>query len=515
MLKTIFTTPLYAAVLLSICPVCGGRSALEPDTGTAVTLTPAVPNIQNLINSHPPGTVFTFEPGTYRLRSFQPKDGDQFIGKPGAVLNGSEQLTFQKAGPLWAAPMHDMSAEPVGGACETGEKNADGTKYTIGCDHGRELFRGDEIVHRVKTLQETRPGSWFFDQASHQVYIADDPAGHILEIGEARTAIHGNAKDVVIRGLTIEKYANAAQSGSIACGELVNGQRAPQNTGWVIEDNTLTLNHYSGLKLLFCPSAHIMNNKFVRNGNTGLDGVAADNTVVEGNEIAFNNYASFARGWEAGGAKFVRTNNLTTTKNNVHDNNGMGLWCDIECQGATYTNNTIDRNYGSGILYEISRQAKITGNISRLNGLESLHSDPWAGDAQIEISASADVTVEHNTAVAGNWGNGITVKQQNRGSGSYGPYWATRVVVDHNDITYLTSRSTTTGASQDTGKFYGPISFDYDNYHEAQDGRGAHWRWNAILNWKGFLAQGQEAHGTVDAAVSNADVALAAAVKVK
>jgi hypothetical protein len=107
------------------------------------------------------------------------------------------------------------------------------------------------------------------------------------------------------------------------------------------------------------------------------------------------------------------------------------------------------------------------------------------------------------------------VKQQNRGSGKFGPYWATRIIVAHNDITYLTELGTTTGASQDTGKFYGPISFDYNTYHDAKGGNSPHWRWNAILNWAQFHAQGQEAHGTVDTVIPQADSALAATVPPK
>jgi parallel beta-helix repeat protein len=502
----------YTVFSLSLCTVIGGGSALWAAVPAAVTIKPTDQDIQSIIDSHPAGTIFTFEAGTYRLLNIKPKDGDQFIGDPGAIFNGSELLNFHKANDkLWVAAMHDASPEAVGGACATGAKNADGTKYTIGCDHARDLFWDDKVVWRVATLQETGPGKWFFDPASHQVYVADDPSGHVVELGEMPTAIHGNSSNIEIKGLTIEKYANKPQSGSIACGEFIKGEKT-EGPGWIIENNVLTLNHYSGIKLIQCTNAHILNNKFLRNGNSGLDGVAADDSVMDGNEIAFNNYAHYSGGWECGGSKFVKTTNFTAKNNNVHDNLGPGLWFDIDCQNVTISNNTIDKNYDSGILYEISTQAKIIDNLVRLNGIASRHFDPWAGEAQIEISASSDVTAEHNTAVVGNWGNGITVKQQNRGKGKFGPYWATRIVVDHNDITYLTPRTTTTGASEDTGKFYGPISFDYDTYHDAQGGNSPHWRWNAILHWTQFRTLGQEAHGTVDKLVPQADVALAATV---
>lgn len=481
-----------------------------PTSGSKeVTIAPTDQNVQGIVDSNPPGTTFTFQAGTYRFLSIKPKDGDHFIGKQGAILNGSELLQFQKANDkLWVAVMHDGSAEPTGGACETGAKNADGSTYTIGCDHSRDLFWDDKPLWRVATLQETAAGKWFFDPASRKVYVADDPSGHVVEIGETVRAIYGNVSNIDIEGLTVEKYASWPQNGAIACGDP-SVQPMPQNPGWVIENNTLTLNHYSGIKLNQCPNARIRNNKLLNNGNSGVDGVATDNSLMEGNEIGFNNYARYAQEWEAGGSKFVKTSNLVVRNNNVHDNIGVGLWCDIECQGVTYSNNQVDKNYGSGILYEISVQGKIINNVLRLNGITGEHVDPWAGLAQIEVAASGDVKVEGNTVVVGNYGNGITVKQQNRGSGRFGPYWATNVTVEHNDITYLTGRSTTTGASQDTGKFYGPIEFDYNTYHDAQGGNSRHWRWNAILNWTQFRSQGEEAHGKIDTIIAKQDLALA------
>jgi hypothetical protein len=478
-------------------------------TSKEVTITPTDENIQGIIDANLPGTTFTFQAGVYRLLSIKPKDGDRFIGKPGAVFNGSELLQFQKANSrLWVAVMHDKSPEAVGGTCETGAKNADGSAYTIGCDHARNLFWDEKLLSRVATLQEMVARKWFLDPASQKLYVADDPNGHIVELGEAASAIHGNVSNIDIEGLTIEKYANIPQSGAIACGDP-SVQPMPQNSGWVIQNNTLTLNHYSGIKLIQCPNARVLNNKLVRNGNSGVDGIATDNSVVENNEIAFNNYALYAQWWEAGGSKFVHTNNLVVKGNNVHDNIGVGLWCDIECQSVTFASNQVDKNSGAGILYEISVQGTIKDNVLRLNGIASEHTDPWANMAQIQISASTDVTVDGNTAVVGNYGNGITVVQQNRGKGKFGPYWASHVSVEHNDITYLTSRSTTTGASEDTGKFYGPIEFDYNTYHDAQGGNSPHWRWNAILNWTQFQALGQEAHGKVDTVIAKQDLALA------
>ncbi|HWF47679.1 MAG TPA: hypothetical protein VG168_11790, partial [Bryobacteraceae bacterium] len=109
----------YTIVFLLLCPGLRHDSTLKAAGPPAtVTITPSDENIQSIVDSHPAGTVFTFQPGTYRLLSIHPKDEDHFIGNPGAIFNGSEVLNFRKANDkLWVAVMHDTSPEAVGGAC--------------------------------------------------------------------------------------------------------------------------------------------------------------------------------------------------------------------------------------------------------------------------------------------------------------------------------------------------------------------------------------------------------------
>ena len=47
-------------------------------------------------------------------------------------------------------------------------------------------------------------------------------------------------------------------------------------------------------------------------------------------EIAFNNYAGYDAFWEGGGTKFWRNKRLIVRDSCVHDNNGPGLWSDID-----------------------------------------------------------------------------------------------------------------------------------------------------------------------------------------
>ena len=50
------------------------------------------------------------------------------------------------------------------------------------------------------------PGTFYFDYAADKIYIADNPAGHTIEAGNLVDAFHGNAQNVTVQNLVIEKY---------------------------------------------------------------------------------------------------------------------------------------------------------------------------------------------------------------------------------------------------------------------------------------------------------------------
>ena len=52
----------------------------------------------------------------------------------------------------------------------------------------------------------------------------------------------------------------------------------------------------------------------------------------------------------------------------MHDNDGPGLWCDIECRNVVYENNLVENNQHIGIFHEISFKAVIRNNVVRHNG---------------------------------------------------------------------------------------------------------------------------------------------------
>lgn len=374
-------------------------------------------NIQALVSAHPPGTSFTITPGTYRLQSIRPKDGDSFVGEQGATLSGARVLTdFTHKGHYWVASAAVESGGPYRGVCD---------KSHPACMFPQDLFVNDTPLQRVRRLSDVGPGKWYLDYGAGKVYLNEDPGSQKVEISLIAHAFHGSAKDVTIQGLTIEKYADAAGDGAIE-GESKNGALSQ---GWVIKNNVIKLNHGMGIRL--GNQMHVLNNKVINNGQMGLGG-SGKNILVAGNEIAYNNYAGYKYGWEAGGTKFTFTMGLVVRDNFVHNNNGPGLWTDIENHDTLYENNRTTENKEAGILEEISYHAVIRDNTVENDGSAAPgKNSPWYGGG-IVITASENVEVYDNT-VSGCM-NGIVGLQSNRKSQNGQPFYLRDLYVHNNVI---------------------------------------------------------------------------------
>ena len=208
--------------------------------------------------------------------------------------------------------------------------------------------------------------------------------------------------NVTIDNLIIEHYNSPDQMGAIVAGT----SRALSTTGWVVQNCEVRYNEHGGIKL--GNKMKVLNNYVHHNKQIGISG-SGDSVLVEGNEIAFNNYLKiYPFGRVLGGAKFVNTRWLVVRGNNVHDNQGNGLWTDIGNIYALYENNTLTANSGAGIMHEISYDATIRNNTARGNGFAR----SWITGAGILVSASSNVTVYGNT-LTGNK-QGIIGIQQNR-----------------------------------------------------------------------------------------------------
>ncbi|HZD52646.1 MAG TPA: right-handed parallel beta-helix repeat-containing protein, partial [Woeseiaceae bacterium] len=286
------------------------QSAQNPPT---VVVLPGQ-NIQEVVDASPAGTRFLFQPGIYRQQTIRPKDRQQFIGQEGVILNGAMELkSWTEQAGLW---QHEGLPDPL--------------RFHGKCDDGGELclFREDLFVNgrpyrRVASLADLGPGRWYYE--SRSAWLADDPTGQSVELGVTPLAFGGDAEVVVVERLVVEKYASDAQRGAI----FIDHAR-----GWLLSEVTARWNHGAGLS--FGSETRVIGGSFSHNGQLGIGGSRGEGSRIEGVEIAFNNYAGYDPGWEAGGTKFGATTGLIVRNSCVHHNEGPGLWTDYDNIGTLY-----------------------------------------------------------------------------------------------------------------------------------------------------------------------------------
>jgi hypothetical protein len=320
------------------------------------------------------------------------------------------------------------------------------------------------------------PGTFYFDYAGNRIYIGDTPVGPTVEVGVATRAFKGtetSIRGVTIRGLIIEKFANEATVGAI------DGRAS-----WTVEDCEVRFTHAAGVRAQF-----IRNNYIHHNGQYGI--VYSDvNAIIEGNEIAFNNYLKFADG-HAGGTKFTNTTNLVIRNNDAHHNDGPGLWADGANINVLYEDNLVENNALSGIFHEIGYDAIIRNNIARNNNTARIGKSLWWG-ANIYLNTSQNVEIYGNTVEGGN-GIGITDTGSHKGNATYGPLLARNNYI-HNNVIKLTtgSQSGVMGIAADAGK---NNRFVNNTYYLANL-NAKHFQWSGVFTKEGWMGLGQDVGGT-------------------
>ena len=191
-------------------------------------------------------------------------------------------------------------------------------------------------------------------------------------------AFESTAGDVLISNITVEKYASVAQKGAI---------HATEGTGWTIENCEVRWNSGAGIGI--GTGGRVRDCDIHHNGQIGIAGHGRD-ISIESNRIWSNNIYGFDYTWEAGGVKIALSDGVTFRGNHVHDNNGPGLWCDIDCRNVVYDGNLVENNQDIGIFHEISFKAVIRNNVVRHNG-RGYRGGFWR--AEIGVAASQDVEV--------------------------------------------------------------------------------------------------------------------------
>jgi len=309
--------------------------------------------------------------GTYRGNSVTSlKDGDSFIGRAGADMNGATLLRnwttvsirgvqyWTRAGgaPLYTPPCPSLS----GVCCEPNNP---------GCIYVQDLYVDNVEYKHVTSLAKVQSGNWYYAFTSgggavrNNIYMfrGDHPNSHTVELGAHNYAFKDTASDITIKNLRIEKYAAPLESGAVA----------PAGASWLIQNNEICLNHGWGVKVLKTGNnVQVLSNNLHDNGEGGMGAGGITGGLFDSNSVVHNNADRVLISMEGGGTKFS-SHHITISNNIVHDNYGAGLFTDAGGTYNTYDHNTSYSNIGDGIRYEISRYGTITNNVVYGNSLNA------------------------------------------------------------------------------------------------------------------------------------------------
>ncbi len=424
----------------------------DPSEPPSITITTADDANEIITANQQPGAVFTFAPGVHRGVSVRLGEGVTIQGEEGAVISGAVELTEPDAGDgRWT----------YRGFERTGSDHGECVPDYDGCTYTQDVFVDDVMLLQVTDEADLGPGRWLWDDDG--IHIADDPSGRRIELSVAEFALYGWDDDVVIRDLVVEKYATPAQLGAIMAQQFGDGEYGGD---WLIDNVEVHGVHGAGVRT---GDRTIVRNSYLHhNGQMGITVSGGSDVLIEDNEFAFNNVAGFAWGWEAGASKFTRTERLVVRGNHSHDNNGPGLWTDIDNVDTLYEDNLVEDNLGPGIFHEISYAAVIRNNVVTGNGDED---DLWLWGSGILVAASSGVEVYGNEVR--NNTNGISGIQQDRGEGPLGPYLLDDLDV-HDNIIELGGGAMGVVEDADPTVFQRTIRFDA-NIYEGAVGQGYRW----------------------------------------
>ena len=278
--------------------------------------------------------------------------------------------------------------------------------------------------------------------------------------------------NVTISGLTIQHYTTPNRRGAIL---------GMNTRNWQVSNNEIRSNGWAGVE---CgPGMRVFGNYVHDNGGAGIIGYMATGSIIDNNEVAYNNTSYVDPNTANGGSsgiKFFQSNNVVVRNNNVHGNYyAPGIWFDTDTANALIDNNYVWSNGWSGIVVETSLSAIVRNNTIIGNGIGYGYGTPGIAGAGIFLSATSYVQVYNNTVWYNQ--NGIVGIEQNRGAGSQGAWHLQYNYVHDNRVSLF---SGTTGLVADNGDntIFTDNIFWNNTYYLRPDGHPL--GWNGIwMNW--------------------------------
>jgi RNA polymerase sigma-70 factor (ECF subfamily) len=261
------------------------------------------------------------------------------------------------------------------------------------------LFVDGVMLKQVCQRKALERGTFFVDDAQQRIVIClndgSEPAGHLVEAAVrqqglvlGKPGLH--AAWVSISGLTVTHVADSFQT---------NAAFEVQGDDILLQGNRAELNNFYGMRV----RGHritMRHNSSSGNGCLGLVGNIF-NSVLEEN-ITDNNSWRFGPHWNAGGVLLMGTGpSENVIRGHIsRNNNGPGIWLDVDCRKNTIERCFIQNNVHVGVFLNGTMAGNVVVNnvICGTRAIQGRESEVGAGSG-IAISSSLSVEVYNNTIV--------------------------------------------------------------------------------------------------------------------
>ena len=250
----------------------------ETPSCSGVAVYPGIDSLKNAVAAYPAGSTFCLKAGIHRFTaSVGARTNDRYIGETGAILNGSKVLSsFTRVGSYWVASGQTQRESMFHPAiCNVS---------TPSCIYPEKVFIDGRDLWQVTSLAALGPGRFYFDYANAQIYLYDDPTGHLVEATTGSGGIigftGGSSNNVVVKNLVFEKFGGGEVSGSSHDALKAVG-------GWRVENNEMRL--ISTVAISNYGNGTVRNNYLHHNGKYGIVG----NALIEGNTLSYTQHRWF------------------------------------------------------------------------------------------------------------------------------------------------------------------------------------------------------------------------------
>ena len=244
-----------------------------------------------------------------------------------------------------------------------------------------------------------------------------NPENGFIEVGKRAhllgAAPRSEVNHVHVRGIA---FLYSVISGKDGCVQTTG-------TNWVLEDNLIA--GCNGLGIMIKGENHkVRRNWAIANGQMGW-ATETHGSLLEDNRSEWNNWKGYDAHWEAGGGKFKHTTNTIIRRHYAANNDGPGIWLDIENKDNLVEESVVVNNKKAGIMLEY----KTTGTIVRNNIVFGTRILGNAGSG-IQVQAASDNIIENNT-IFSNHGDGIRNKLHDNRAESGGNTIRFNVIVNN------------------------------------------------------------------------------------